>query len=84
MKKVFVVSTVGDPYEPDISVAICTSLDEVKKLGLAHVWKLVSHIPYNNAPDINFEDRIDKYYFECVITGEKQTIRGHACPSSGR
>ncbi len=44
--KLFVVYTVGDPYEADSPIAICTSMNKVRGLGLKKVWQ---HTKENHA-----------------------------------
>lgn len=38
MNTVFLVSEFSDPYEPPFQMAICTSLEEIMKLGLKNIW----------------------------------------------
>lgn len=49
IKKVYTVNDFSDPYEPAFQIAVCTSMEEVMKLGLKHLWKIETSSTYSDS-----------------------------------
>lgn len=66
---VYLVNEVSDPYEPSNTSAICTSIEEVMKLGLENLWDWSEN---------------EKGDYECknLITGETKLVSRYGFPPS--
>lgn len=73
MSNIFLVNTVDDPYCADNTVAVCTSLDEAKKLFPKKLWRQVSHREGDRS--LPFSDPLwsNEYVYECVNCGERMS-----------